>query len=107
MTLPARYRRISTALAALAAVLWFGPSPAAVAAESMTNVDLDAYLEPVPHPYDQAWYKALFPDVVFLRTVKPELLPVAPKSETNASAAATDDAAPPKQTASAAAPSVH
>jgi len=106
MTLPARCRPIFAALAALVAVVWFGPSPAAVAAEAMTSVNLDAYLEPVPHPYDQAWYKALFPDVGFLRTVKPELLPVEPKSNTSASASATDGAAPPKQTASAA-PSIH
>jgi hypothetical protein len=108
MTFLARFCRISTTLAVLAVGPWLAPASSALAAEATAGMNLDAYVDPVPHPYDQAWYKALFPDVGYLRLMRKEYLPKEPKPATNASASAAGAIPPANATASAdKVPSIH
>ncbi len=105
MTLLARFCGISAAVAVLAVTPWLAhPSPALAAQAGATA---GKYLDPVPHPYDEAWYKALFPDVTYLQMVRADMLPQEPKA-TKDNAAAAEPMAPANATASAASvPSVH
>jgi hypothetical protein len=69
MTVLARFCRISTAIAVLAIPTWLAAASSTFAAPASSVAAPAAHLDPVPHPYDEAWYKALFPDVTFLQMV--------------------------------------